>query len=95
VDIINESKLSRMSEDDERPDIKEIRLFRGYTEFKPLFNEVIKDLVESKATTLPTGPKADIILQAPCGAGKSSCFSIASQIFGGITVSDINFRSHF
>jgi superfamily II DNA or RNA helicase len=54
-------------------------------EVSPFFQKVIVDIVSSNRST--GGAKRDIILQAPCGSGKSTCFVLASMELGGITVS--------
>ena len=54
-----------------------------YTKLNPLFSSVVREIISPKENMMW---KNDIIVQAPCGSGKSCCFTVASQILGRITV---------
>lgn len=87
VNIINEHDLPLSNK--ESPQIEKAMHHQGYLSLNPLFVQVINDLVSSKLDPLASvrSRKHDVILQSPCGSGKSCCYVIASQLLGGLTVS--------
>ena len=93
VKIFREEDL--IAESFECDAIEKYRQRLNYNELKPLFSAVVREIVSSKQACASSIQKEapassiwkyDIILQAPCGSGKSCCFAVASQILGGITV---------
>ena len=90
VKIFREEDL--IAESFECDAIEKYRQRLNYNELKPIFSAVVREIVSSKQACASSIQKEssiwkyDIILQAPCGSGKSCCFAVASQILGGITV---------